>query len=342
MADFINDRLKSIPGVHTALKSIMNSFAGRKTTQGMESVPLSHISSEAAAPPSVARTETLPAFDIAHRSEEMTPTIIQEQSLNSLPYPPLEMRELVGPTQLAAFDNPNGSLVYEHLTPESYDKVFDFGCGCGRVARQLILQRPSPSLYVGVDLHAGMIRWCQRNLQPAAPNFSFLHHDVFNARFNPGAGKQLTAPFAVPDSHFTLVNALSVFTHVTEEQAIHYLRECARILTSDGILHASWFFFDKRDYPMMREENNSLYVSYVDPSAAVIFDRNWVVTTARGLGFRICGVVAPQIKGHQWLMMMTRKQNVVEAEFPPDLAPRGWARPPLGSNNPDLIGLDPD
>lgn len=262
-------------------------------------------------------------------------------SLDNLPIPPLEMRELVGPTDEAAFDNPTRRLVYDYLDPAAYEKVFDFGCGCGRVARQLILQRPSPQQYVGVDLHAGMIRWCQRNLQPAAPNFSFVHHDVFNTRFNPNPASPRVAPFPVGDSQFTLINALSVFTHLTQEQAVHYLRECARILHPQGVLHASWFLFEKREFPMLRPESNTLYVSYQDPSAAVLFDREWVLATARQFGLRLCGIVAPQIKGHQWLLMMTKREDIREPEFPPDAAAYGRAAPPLGSQRDvSKIGLE--
>jgi SAM-dependent methyltransferase len=246
---------------------------------------------------------------------------------SELPLPPLEMRRLVGPFDPDAYDNPTGTLVYPWLSEETYESVFDFGCGCGRVARQLMLQKPGPSSYVGVDLHAGMIDWCNDNLHPLAPNFSFHHHDVFNVRHNPGPEKPLTAPFPVPDERFTLVNALSVFTHLTEVQARYYLRECARILDPRGVLHASWFLFDKADHPMMEDGSNALYVSYMDPSAAVIFDRKWVQDIGHGLGLKIFHVIPPGIRGYQWLVLMTRRTDVAEVELPLDNAPRGKINP---------------
>jgi SAM-dependent methyltransferase len=95
-------------------------------------------------------------------------------------------RALVGPADVAAFENPSGNLVFPYLDRSAYRSVFDFGCGCGRVARQLIQQREQPERYLGIDLHAGMIRWCQENLTPRAPQFEFMHHDVFDDSFNPG------------------------------------------------------------------------------------------------------------------------------------------------------------
>jgi SAM-dependent methyltransferase len=143
----------------------------------------------------------------------VTVTTVLVQQPSDLPFPPIEMRRLVGPFDLESYDNPSGDLVYPWLPKETYETVFDFGCGCGRVARQLVLQRPRPTSYVGVDLHAGMIRWCNDHLHPVAPEFSFYHHDVFNVNHNPGREKPLTAPFPVHDSQFRLVDALSVFTH---------------------------------------------------------------------------------------------------------------------------------
>ena len=68
---------------------------------------------------------------------------------------------------------------------------------------------------------------------------------------------------------------------------------------------------------------NALYVSYVDPSEAVIFDRTWLRNTARALGLRIFNVIPPGIRGHQWSVLMTLNPAVAEVELPPDTAPRG-------------------
>src|SRR5262249_30764548 len=148
-------------------------------------------------------------------------------------------------------------LVYQYLPVQAYEEVFDFGCGCGRVARQLILQRPQPRRYLGIDLHRGMVAWCRKNLSPIVPQFQFAHHDVFMTNFNSKSTNRVL-PFPANDSEFTLVNAHSVFTHLTEEQIAFYLQECARILRPTGILHSTWFLFDKRNFPMMQEPNNAL------------------------------------------------------------------------------------
>ncbi len=319
LADFVNDRLKKIPGLHLAVKTATSRYMWKKEAAVAKTRP---------AQPSPAADHLAPAPSQ------------QPLSSASLPIPPLEMRELVGTTDPSHFDNPEGKLLFNYIDFDfNYERIFDFGSGCGRLARMLIQQKPRPQRYVGIDLHAGMVRWCQENLQPAAPGFTFHHHDVYNVGFNPKRGSPSVAPFPVGDSQFTLVLAHSVFTHLTQEQAVHYLRECARILEPNGVLYASWFYFDKADFPMMGEQANVLYASYEDPSAAVIFDREWMRRTAHEMGLKIVGFVPPDVKGHQWAIMLSKRDDVPEVELPPDTAARGVMRPPVGPAEPDKVGL---
>jgi SAM-dependent methyltransferase len=275
-------------------------------------------------------------------SEGLRVTVVDDTH-RSLPLPPLEMRKLVGPTEDAAFDNPSGELVFPYLDATLYDAVFDFGCGCGRVARQLIQQRVRPKRYVGVDLHRGMIQWCRENLGPAAPRFEFHHHDVYNYWFNPDRSRPNFLPFPVDDHAFTLVNAFSVFTHLTQNQAAHYLDEVSRILADRGVFHSTWFLFDKRDFPMLHTDHNALYVSELDPSAAVLFDGEWVRVRAREAGLVIYSAVPPEIRGYQWILLMAHESaGLTEVSLPPDSAPRGDVSLPDMPADPSLIGLRED
>jgi SAM-dependent methyltransferase len=247
----------------------------------------------------------------------------------SLPLPPLEFRELVGLTDEDAFDNPSGDSIHPQLDDAKYESVFDFGCGCGRTARLLMQQRARPRRYVGVDLHAGMVDWCQRNLAPRAEGFEFVHHDVFNPGLNPGVLKPRAARFPVGDEQFTLLEAISVFTHLVQAQAEHYLRETARILRPDGVAVTTWFLFDKRHYPMMQDFQNALYINEIDPTNAVIFDRDWLREAAASAGLAITAIGPPQIRGFHWSIFFERRRpGIHEAHFPDDQAPFGVRPPP--------------
>jgi SAM-dependent methyltransferase len=116
------------------------------------------------------------------------------------------MRHLIGNTDLERFQTPRGAGALPELPEECYEAVLDFGCGCGRMARQLILRTPRPLRYLGLDLHAGMIQWCRTHLTPLAPEFEFVRQDVFNPGLNP-KGTALVSAFPAADAAFTLVLA---------------------------------------------------------------------------------------------------------------------------------------
>jgi ubiquinone/menaquinone biosynthesis C-methylase UbiE len=250
------------------------------------------------------------------------------------------MRQLVGGHEAAAFDNPAGTLVYPHLSVELYESVLDFGCGCGRVARQLIQQIPRPRRYLGLDLHAGMVNWCQTNLQPHAPGFDFRHLDVFHASFNPGQDKPMIVPLPAEDECFTLVEACSVFTHLVQSQADFYLHEAARVLHPSGIVHSTWFLFDKTEYPMLNDSQNALYTNEHDLSSAVIFDKNWLRAKAAEAGLTIVSIIPPEIRNFHWWVLMSADPQAKEVEFPADGAPIGYEPAPSVPEGASRIGLD--
>jgi SAM-dependent methyltransferase len=232
------------------------------------------------------------------------------------------MREAVGPTDPAAFDNPGGQPIFSQIPGAAYDNVLDFGCGCGRLARQLIQQQSRPSRYLGIDLHRPLVEWCEENLAPRASGFEFRHHDVHYPSRNPGEGKPATAPFPAADASHTLVLAYSVFTHLTQAHAEYYLQEVARVLAPSGVFFATWFLFDKQLFPMMQEFQNALYINELDPANAVIFDRRWLVDALGRNGLVITDVEQPEMRGFQWHLAIRAAAEGVEAvELPPDEAP---------------------
>jgi SAM-dependent methyltransferase len=261
-----------------------------------------------------------------------------EVSTAMLPIPPFEMRQLVGPTDEAAFDNPGGTPIYD--VPETrFDTVLDFGCGCGRLARQMLQQHPRPRRYVGFDLHAGMIRWCNKYLAPHAPGFSFLHHDVHNASFNPDPKKPLVRPMPAESGGFSLLIAHSVFTHTIQAHAEYYLREAARVLRPDGEMIASFFLFEKRFFPMMQDFQNALYINPDDPWNAVIFDRAWLEASLEALGLGAVRVQPPGVRGFQWELRIRRlSAGEPVVRLPEDRAPFGRIPPPIPIKDPATIG----
>ena len=258
---------------------------------------------------------------------------------DALPMPPFEMRQLVGPTDEAAFNNPSGAPIFADVPDVQFESVVDFGCGCGRLARQMIQQRVRPRRYVGFDLHPGMVRWCQRELAPRAPGFEFLHHDVYNPVFNPDLSKPCWLPMPVESGSARLMIALSVFTHITQAQTERYLHEVARVLHPEGVLVASWFLFEKRFFPMMHDFQNTLYINVEDPTNATIFDREWLQMSLCALGLSVVRAVQPSFRGYQWLLhirQLSAGEPVIP--IPEDRAPFGRSPPPILTMDPVKIG----
>lgn len=247
-----------------------------------------------------------------------------QPQITALPIPPIELRRSVGIEDPAFFDNPHGTLAFgDHVPAENYRSVLDFGCGCGRIARQMLMQNEIvPSRYLGLDLYRPSINWCRDNLR--APGFEFRHLNAANVGFNPNGVRH--ADFGA-DEQFSLINAHSVFTHITEPDLDFYFDQCARRLTADGILRSTWFLFDKINFPMMQTFQNCLYINPDDLTNATIYDAQFVrdLYTARGLS--IIAAHSPAIRGHQWLIYAKRGDGA-HVEFQPDMAPTGLARPP--------------
>lgn len=256
------------------------------------------------------------------------------QPTETLPLPPLELRGWVGPTDEARYDNPSGALVYPHIPEENYRSVLDFGCGCGRVARQLIQQHPRPERYIGLDVHPGAIAWANENLSPAAPGFSFLQLDVHDPLVNPDEQKPDVLPFPAAEETVTLVDALSIFTHIVERDLPYYLGEIARVLSRDGLANASFFLFEKSDFPALGPQHNALYGDASYPKSAVFYDRGWLEQTLEDCGLGVVEIAQrPEVRGYQWLFVLGHRDGDREIlPLPRDDGERGIPADLAGSS----------
>lgn len=225
--------------------------------------------------------------------------------MTDLPLPPLEFRHLVGPMAPEAFDDPSVDEALRELPPGAFEFVFDYGCGCGRLARQLVRGGFVPRKYIGVDPHKGMIDWCRANITPRAPAFEFHHHDVYQEFMNPDGGFE-RLPLPADDGAVTLVLAWSVFTHLLQADAEFSLHEIARMLAPNGVAVTTWFLFDKRDFPMMQDFQNALYISDFDPTNAVIFDTRWLDGALEAARLKVTSRVPPTVPGHQWRLHLSK------------------------------------
>jgi len=134
------------------------------------------------------------------------------------------------------------------------DRVLDVGCGVGRMAMPLTGYLEGGS-YAGFDVGRGMVRWCRRNISSRWPNFEFDWAPVHNGKYNP-FGNVAATEFRFPyeDASFDFVVATSVFTHLLEADATHYVAECARVLAPGGRLFATFFLLTDSSRALIEED----------------------------------------------------------------------------------------
>ncbi|ROQ00100.1 methyltransferase family protein [Stella humosa] len=248
---------------------------------------------------------------------------------DDIPVPPMELMRTVGPVDDRFYRNPDRVNIfdYEHSGID-YDGVFDFGCGCGRIARQMMLQAQAPSRYLGIDLNAAAIAWCQANLAPHRPGMAFRHIDIYNRGLNP-AGSPAAVAFPAFDGGASLVIAHSVFTHILERDLAFYVGQCARALRPEGgLFRSTWFLFDKRLFPMMQDFQNGLYINLDDPTNAVVYDFAFVRATFAAAGLKMVRIIPPEVRGFQWVIYASRGGPGEAVDFPDDVAPLGRMVPP--------------
>jgi SAM-dependent methyltransferase len=120
--------------------------------------------------------------------------------------------------------------------------LVDLGCGIGRDAFQLLDFLDAQGRYVGVDVTRDSMLWCQRNITARDARFCFHHFDAFNELYNP-FGRRHTEDFQLPlaDASVDRITLASVFTHLLEDEVVHYMREFRRVLRPDGLVYANFF-----------------------------------------------------------------------------------------------------
>jgi SAM-dependent methyltransferase len=234
-----------------------------------------------------------------------------------LPLPPLDLRRAVSPiTDESFYDNPTGEYIWGPLdvpplvAGEAYRKIFDFGCGCGREARRLLGQQKQPEMYVGLDINADMIKWCQENLQD--DHFKFYYHDVWNASYAAANTRNRFLPIDHLGSDFTIIEASSVFTHMYADQSEFYLGQMRNLLSPKGIIRGTWFFFNKKAFPPMGEGQNTLFIDEADPTLGVYYAWNFFIDMIGRLGYRLIRTDWANVLGFQNVMYLSLSKDFAD------------------------------
>lgn len=155
--------------------------------------------------------------------------------------PPFELQSMPGDGYFIGWGLHYLDLLTRFCDLKPTDTVLDIGCSIGRIALPLT-QYLTEGKYVGFDVVPEGIDWCQKNITPIFPNFQFQHFNYYNGPYNPNGETPVT--FTYDDAAFDVAFAVSVFTHMPEEESDKYLEEIVRVLKPSGKALLTFFLLN--------------------------------------------------------------------------------------------------
>ncbi|WP_298155447.1 class I SAM-dependent methyltransferase [Flavobacterium sp.] len=98
--------------------------------------------------------------------------------------------------------------------------ILDWGCGPGRIIRQLPGLVGEGCQFYGTDYNKESIDWCTENL----PGIHFNNNS-------------LEAKLPYPDGFFDVIYGISIFTHLSEKMHHDWYAELSRVLKPNGVMY---------------------------------------------------------------------------------------------------------
>lgn len=190
-------------------------------------------------------------------------------------------------------------FVFTEKLADGGSTIVDIGSGCGRWAHWLrdynFRGRTFTGRYIGVDIDAEAIAWCEKHYD--AERFRFHHSSHASVSYNQ-AGEQ-TSHYTIPEPDHTvdLVVSNSLLTHVLETELENYIKESYRVLKPGGAIMHSHF---NLDYPpatygtrhtFRHTIGNAQVESTEQPEAAVAYRTDYLFKVCRAVGFKDCEIV---------------------------------------------------
>jgi len=162
------------------------------------------------------------------------------------------------------------TLIYLYLPNKEDNNILDVGCGTGLLGIACEPFLGKKGRLVGIDVSKNDIDFC-RSYYPAN-TFEFIHLDINNPFYSPSQGSEKIR-WPLEDASFDLVTALSVWTHLREEDALRYLKEVYRVLKPGGKAIITFFLLDQLYQENMGRRSNEVGSYHLTPQLDWIFDQ---------------------------------------------------------------------
>ncbi len=206
--------------------------------------------------------------------------------------PPLWLRRHTGsPSAFESAARETAALIDRLGLLAGARSVLDIGCGAGAMVEELARRLPPGGRYIGFDVHAPSIRWC-RGRWPDRDRFTFDLAPIASPYGSASGPPAASYRFPVDDGTADLVLAKSVFTHLLEADARHYLEETRRVLRPGRAAVVTAFLFDAGEPSVHRAfpwplEGGSRARYRSRPTAAVAWEKERFERMVRDAGLRV-------------------------------------------------------
>ncbi len=197
--------------------------------------------------------------------------------------PPLRLRRHTGPVRSFESAAAEMAALVERLgriAPD--DLVLDAGCGAGAMAPAFARLLGPRGRYVGFDLHEPSLRWCRRHFRADT-----------RLRFETSRrGADYRFPAAPGEAGFVL--AKSLFTHLPENEARHFLSEIRRVLRPGAVAVVTAFLFEPGEgearaadvFPFASPDGSARWRWKAQPESAIAFESSRFLEMIAAAGLR--------------------------------------------------------
>jgi SAM-dependent methyltransferase len=190
------------------------------------------------------------------------------------------------------------TLLCRHLNRPLNNQILDIGCGTGIMAIACEPFLGDEGRYTGIDVRKEIVEFCKAHYPDN--QFCFMHLNVSNANYAPGQ-QAARKRWAVEDESMDMLTALSVWSHLNEEDAVFYFREIDRVLKPRARAIVTCYLLDDLYYGSLQKRTNGRGKFHNSEQSMYIFDQassssqewfhpSWAKQPEETIGVTVAGI----------------------------------------------------